>query len=88
MVYPLKSEERSLIEINSILNAVFDVNTGAVRVAVMATPISNPPITATNIYQDLRPKPLQQVEVSLLKINNSLTNIISTNGVINAIILT
>lgn len=89
MVHPLQSKASALEELNALLAAVFDAGEGAFRAEISQAhgggpPVSNDPITTSDIYQVPGPQPLQSKVASLIKINNHLTNITSTNGLINA----
>jgi hypothetical protein len=85
MAHPLQSKTSALAELNALLSGAFDVAEGAFR-AEISEP-SGSPITTSHIYQFPGPQPLQSKVASLIKINNHLTNITSTNGVINAILV-
>ena len=89
MVHPLQSKVSALEELNALLHGVFVVVEGAFRVEISQAvgggpPVLNEPITTSDIYQAPGPQPLQSKVASLIKINNHLTNITSTNGLINS----
>lgn len=79
----LKSERKSLEEINGLLDSAFVEGEGIT--AVVESPAAWAPSTVGNIYANPGPMAGQSEVASLIKINNVLSNIVSTDGEIQAI---
>ena len=80
----LKSKVKLLQEINGLVDGVIDPINGAK--AEVTSPVGWAPASVGDIYVEPGPMPLQSKVASLIKINNHLSNITSTDGDVLAII--